>query len=242
MPAFYSNDLAILEESLSYTFENKELLLEAITHSSYHHEYPEKMSKYNERLEFLGDAVFGLAISETLFNEKSSFNESEMSKLKSYIVSRSTLSKIAREINLGRYINLGKGEEMTGGREKSSLLANTLEAVFGAIFIDSDYNTAKPKILFLYSSILKNAFTNDILYDFKTRLQEESQTLFGKLPEYRLVKESGVDHNKTFTYDVYIEKRKYGTGRGRSKKAAQSDAAQMALENLTKSKIENNDS
>ncbi len=234
MHALYSNNIKILEKSLNYTFKDEELLLEALTHRSYCHEFPDKAKKYNERIEFLGDAVLGLVITETLYRENAYFEESQMSKFKSYLVSRKILAQLASEINLGEHLRIGKGEEMSGGRKKISLLANTLEAIFGALFLDSDYDTAKSVILLLYFPILKKVLEKGILEDFKTELQEISQTLFGSLPEYRLIEESGDDHNKTFVYEVYVGGRKYGEGSGRNKKTAQTNAARQALTMLKK--------
>ncbi len=232
MPVFYSEDFKNLEETLKYTFNDPSLLEEAITHRSFYHEYPGKSTRFNERLEFLGDAVLGLVISEALFRHDSSYNESEMSKLKSYLVSGETLSKLAADSELGRYLRLGKGEDQTGGRQKASLLANTLEAILGAVFIDSDYKTAKSVIIDMFSSIMSEVIFKDINFDFKTELQEASQNIFSQLPEYKLVGEIGDDHNKTFTYEVYLDKKKYGVGSGRNKKAAQTSAASMALKKL----------
>ncbi len=234
MHASYSDDLEILEESLHYRFRNRAFLLEAITHRSYCHEFPDQLNTYNERIEFLGDAVLGLVITESLFREESHYEESQMSKFKSYLVSRKILARLATEIDLGKHLRIGKGEEMSGGRKKLSLLANTLEAIFGALYLDSDYETARAAILRLYTSVFREVVTEGIHDDFKTELQEISQMVFGNLPDYRLTGESGDDHNKTFTYEVYLGGKKYGVGTGKNKKAAQTHAARQALETLKK--------
>ncbi|MBF0320439.1 MAG: ribonuclease III [Nitrospirae bacterium] len=235
--------LTSLEQSINYYFNDKGLLIESVTHRSYYHECLDKSQPYNERVEFLGDAVLGLAISETLYTEHvfcrkndktihTIFSESEMSRLKSYLVSKKILSQLAQDINLGNYLKLGKGEEMTGGREKLSLLANTLEAIFGAVFLDGGYEAAKAVILGLYQPILTQILSNHTSFDYKTELQEISQKLFSSLPEYKLVLESGNDHDKDFVYEVYLDGKCMGTGSGKNKKTAQSAAACMALETL----------
>ncbi|MBF0342832.1 MAG: ribonuclease III [Nitrospirae bacterium] len=228
------NQIGRLEKGLNYTFKKKELLIEALTHRSYFHEKPDKSHKYNERFEFLGDAVLGLSITEILFRENTSFSEAEMSKLKAYLVSREMLSQIAADLEIGSYIRLGKGEELTGGRKKTSIAANTLEAIIGAIFLDSDYQNVRSVITQLYAPTIDRVLNEDSPYDYKTTLQEISQTLFATLPEYRLVSETGDDHNKTFTYDVYLNGKPLGEGSGKSKKTAQMKAARKALDNLNK--------
>ncbi|MCG6553977.1 MAG: ribonuclease III [Candidatus Magnetominusculus sp. LBB02] len=239
--------LTSLEQSLNYYFNEKELLVEAVTHRSYYHECSDKSQTYNERVEFLGDSVLGLAISEALYGEKvfckkhdklvhTILNESEMSRLKSYLVSKKTLSQLALEINLGCYLKLGKGEEMTGGREKHSLLANTLEAVFGAVFLDGGYEVAKKVIIGLYQPVITHMLNSHTSFDFKTELQEISQKLFSALPEYKLAKEAGNDHDKDFVYEVYVGGKLMGSGSGKNKKAAQSEAARKALEEMSSTK------
>ncbi|MEO5355968.1 MAG: ribonuclease III [Nitrospirae bacterium YQR-1] len=220
----------MLEEALNYHFVNKTLLDEAITHRSYYHECPDKSRKYNERIEFLGDSVLGLAITEALFRENSVFTESEMSKMKSYLVSKKMLHSIASGLNLGSFLRLGKGEEMTGGREKASLLANSMEAVIGAVFLDSDYERAKEVVLNLYKKDIEELVVKQRCYDYKTELQELGQKLYAELPEYVLVAETGTDHDKAFTYEVRLNGRCFGSGEGKNKKSAQSEAARMALE------------
>ncbi|MBF0317096.1 MAG: ribonuclease III [Nitrospirae bacterium] len=229
--------LEALQGQLHYIFKDRELLLEALTHRSYFHESPGKSRAYNERFEFLGDAVLGMAITDILFRENASLSESEMSKLKSYLVSREILAQLASEIDIGRYIRLGKGEESTGGRKKSSLIANTLEAIIGAIFLDSDYPVVKSVIMQLYTPAINRAINQHHPYDYKTTLQELSQTLFATLPEYRLISEMGDDHNKTFVYEVCLNAQPLATGTGKSKKTAQINAACAALQTLHKKEI-----
>ncbi|MBF0566939.1 MAG: ribonuclease III [Nitrospirae bacterium] len=230
-------NLDALENSLGYSFKNRNLLFEALTHRSFFHENSSKSLKYNERMEFLGDAVLGLAISEILYNGKVFLTDAEMSKLKSFLVSRETLCRIAISMDVGLYMRLGKGEEMTEGRSKTSLLANTLEAVFGAIILDSDYESTKRAIHRLYEKLIEKVTCEHSFCDCKTTLQELTQTLFSALPDYRLSGESGRDHSKTFTYNVYVNGQNLGTGSGKSKKSAQMQAAYVAIDNLKKEKI-----
>ncbi|KJR42752.1 ribonuclease III [Candidatus Magnetoovum chiemensis] len=222
----------MLEDELNYTFNNSALLEEALTHRSFYHEYHDKNINYNERAEFLGDAVLGLIIAEHLFNNRQILTESEMSRLKAYLVSRKTLYSIACEIKLGSHLKLGKGEELTGGRKKVSLLANSLEAIFGAVFLDGGYDAARKTIIGLYAAILEEVLSEDFSYDFKTELQEKTQKLFATLPEYKLSKETGNDHDKNFTYNVYINGEFMGSGTGKNKKTAQANAAKVSLETL----------
>lgn len=225
-------DIAGLESNLGYCFKNEEFLLEALTHKSFHHENPEKAPSYNERLEFFGDSVLGLVVVEYLFKSKSYYFESTMSKIKSYLVKESVLSDIARGISLGAYLRLGKGEEETGGREKKSILADAMEAVFGAIYIDGGYESVRDVILRLLMDKIDTAISSEQFFDFKTDLQEESQIKFGVLPQYRTVKQEGEEHKKIFTVDVFIRGSKFGSGKGKSKKEAETIAAKEALSKI----------
>lgn len=232
MPASYLKNIGKLEESLEYFFKNKRLLIEAITHRSYHHENPAEVHDFNERLEFLGDAVIGLVVSDILFTDEIHLTESSMSKMKSYLVNESILFEIASKISLGEHLRLGKGEEFTGGRNKKSVLSNAMEAIFGAVFLDSDYLTVKALFLRLYSQKLSDVISKKEGYDFKSELQEKVQAIYGVLPEYRIIKEEGEEHKKIFTAEVYINGSLYGTAKGRSKKEAQMLAAKEALNKL----------
>ena len=233
MPVLYLKNIEGLEDSLGYHFKNKELLYTALIHKSYHHENPNEAPVSNERLEFLGDSVLGLVISEELFNNEQGFMESDMSKMKAYLVRESVLFEVASKISLGKYLLLGKGEEFTGGRAKKSILSDAVEAIFGAIFLDSDYKTAKTLILNLFKEKIEAVISKKEGYDFKSELQEKSQSLFGMLPEYRIVKQEGEEHKKVFTIDVYINGKFYGRGIGRSKKDAQMQAAKEALNKIS---------
>lgn len=225
-------DITELGKHLGYLFKNKEILTEALTHKSFYYENPEKSTTHNERLEFLGDSVLGFVIVEYLFLSNNQFAESSMAKIKSYLVKEYVISEIARSLSLGKYLRLGKGEEATGGRIKKSLLADALEAVLGAVYIDAGYEKAKEVILRLFNEKICAVLNSGEFYDFKTELQEKTQLLFNALPEYRVIKQEGEEHKKIFTVEVFIEGKKFGTGSGRSKKEAQTIAAKEALARL----------
>ncbi len=232
MRASYSRSLENFERDLGYSFKDKGLLVEALTHKSFHHENPDKVKSYNERLEFIGDSVLGLVIVEYLFRYNNEFTESDMSKIKSYIVKGAVLSEIAAGLGIGNYLSLGRGEEDTGGRQKRSLLANALEAVFGAIYLDSDYEKARKAILALFKDKIHSVISSGQYHDYKTELQEKSQMLYGILPEYRITRQEGQEHLKTFTVDVIVAGKALGRGAGRNKKEAETAAAKKALERL----------
>jgi len=218
-----------LEKILGYSFKDKGLLLEAVTHKSFHHENSDKATSYNERLEFLGDSVLGLVVVEYLFKSQKCYSESTMSKIKSYLVKEAVLSDVAAGLSLGEYLRLGKGEKETGGRGKKSILADAMEAVLGAIYLDGGYERAKGLTLRLLHEKIDAAVSAEQFFDFKTDLQEESQIKFGVLPRYATVKQEGEEHKKIFTVEVYIKGERLGSGVGRSKKEAETAAAKEAL-------------
>ena len=228
----HKSNTSPLEAELGYTFHDRALLREALTHSSFFHENPAKAKTYNERLEFLGDSVLGFVIVEYLFLQDSMLSESVMAKTKSYIVKESILSETARSISLGSYLRLGKGEEATGGRKKPSLLADAVEALLGAVYIDAGYKKTRDLILRLFREKIDRILSSGEFLDFKTDLQEKTQQLFGVIPEYRLVRQEGQEHRKVFTVDVHINGEKCGTGSGKNKKEAETCAAREALERL----------
>jgi len=221
-----------LENILGYSFKNRQILVNALTHRSFFHENPDKAQDYNERLEFLGDSVLGFVIVEYLYLSDSSLTESIMAKAKSYLVKESVLSEIAATLSLGKYLRLGKGEESTGGRTKRSLLADAVEAVLGAVYLDGGYEDARRLILGLFQDKIGPVLKSGKFHDFKTELQEKTQFLFNSIPEYRMIKQEGEEHNKNFTVDVHIAGTKFGTGSGKSKKEAETNAAHEALRQL----------
>jgi len=232
MPASSSDasNLNAVEENVHYTFRDKNLLLHVLTHKSYSNE--NKMLYSNERLEFLGDAVLDLIISDYLIRKFPASPEGDLSKLRAMIVNEDTLSTIAKGIGIGKYLLLGKGEDLTGGREKPSLLSDALEALIAAIYLDGGINDATTFVKNSFNEEIKHYVSKGVTYDFKTDLQEYCQGRFGVLPKYRVAKESGPDHKKVFEVRLLINDEPYGAGIGKTKKEAQQRAAQEALERL----------
>lgn len=211
--------------NLGYSFKNKRFLKTALTHSSYGNE---KQCECNERLEFLGDSVLSIIISEFLFRNLTSVDEGELSKIRASLVCEQSLAKLARKINLGEAILLGKGEESLGGRERASILSDAFEAVLAAIFLDSGIEAAKKWLLDLMTEDLELALEGKTCHDYKTTLQEEVQKNNGKI-SYVIVSESGPDHHKDFVVEVIVNEKKAAEGRGFSKKDAEQNAAKHAL-------------
>jgi ribonuclease III len=218
-----------LSKGLGYEFKDPELLAEAFRHSSYVNESENAGLKDNERLEFLGDAVLDLAISDILMGFFQNAKEGELSKCRASVVNEKVLSHLARELRVGAYLLLGKGEELSGGREKPSILANTLEALLGAIYLDADFSTAREIIHRLFLPFLGKLDVEGFAHDYKSLLQEHTQDKFKSRPEYALVSEAGPAHEKTFRVSISLQGRLLAEGEGRSKKEAEQTAAQEAL-------------
>jgi ribonuclease-3 len=225
-------NIEAVQKKLQYIFKKEELLIEALTHKSYYHENKEKAFLYNERLEFLGDSVISLIIVEYLFLLQQKYAESVLAKIKSFLVSESVLADIASSISLGKYLLLGKGEETTGGRDKQSILSDALEAIMGAVYLDSGYEKTRKVLLSLFKEKLENVIKSGDFYDYKTELQEKSQFLYGILPEYRVIKQQGEEHKRIFTVAVFINGEKLGVASGKRKKEAETLAAQKALDKI----------
>lgn len=218
-------DIRNFQKTIGYSFKNEKLLLQALTHSSYANEKHMKKFSDNERLEFLGDAVLEIVSSEFLYNNYSDKPEGELTKLRASIVCEPTLALCTEPINLGDYIRLGKGEEQTGGRKRKSILSDALEAVIGAIYLDGGFTNAKE---FVLKFIMTDIDKKQLFYDSKTILQEVIQGKHESLT-YKLVDESGPDHNKQFTVELYVDDKKMSMGVGHTKKAAEQQAAYEAL-------------
>ncbi|MEK7702841.1 MAG: ribonuclease III [Nitrospirota bacterium] len=239
-------DLSLLETRIRFVFKNKDLLRQALTHKSYSNENPTANQSNNERLEFLGDAVLGFVISQSLFVENSFLSEGDLSKCRAGAVKESSLAKIAKGMDLGDYLFLGVGEERGGGREKPTLLGDTLEAVIAAVYLDGGIRAAKRFILreFPYLSLVKllegSPSTFFDLEDYKTELQEICQQRFFALPEYHTINELGPGHQKHFEVEVQICGKVYGTGSGKSKKEAERQSAKAALTQLMTPCVEEN--
>ena len=214
------------EDKIGYEFRNKSYLQTALTHSSFSNEHKE--FDYNERLEFLGDSVLGLVVSDYLFKLKKDLPEGKLTRLRANVVCEESLSEVARRINLGEHLFLGKGEKNSGGDDRDSILADATEAVIAAIYLDGGLKEAEKFILHnLRDTILKNIDEN-IFRDYKTILQEIIQSNNGKL-SYKLVRESGPDHNKKFEMQVKCGQDVIGLGKGKNKKEAEKEAARDAL-------------
>jgi ribonuclease III len=222
--------LAALERALGYRFHRLELLNHALTHKSYVHEQREPV-QHNERLEFLGDAVLGLVISDYCYGKFANLAEGELSKLRASLVNDGNLARIARRLELGSYLLVGRGEELTGGRAKASLLADTFEAVLAAIYLDSSLRDVYRVILQCFQEDL-NTVLHEGYRDYKSELQEYTQEKFGCVPTYSVVRERGPDHEKVFEVELAIRAKLQGLGLGKSKKEAEQDAARKVLEAL----------
>ncbi len=231
-------ELAEICSRLGYVFRDMALLNKALTHRSYANENPAKGVKDNERLEFLGDSVLDLAVSRYLFFQGLEFNEGDLSRIRSQVVNEQSLAKFGRDINLGAYLLLGKGEEATGGREKNSLIANAFEALLAAIYIDSSFDTLYQVTIRLMKPALDEAALAKTEADYKGLLQRRLKTMGGGSLQYRLIEESGRDHEKTFRSQVWIGDKPCGAGGGRTKKEAEQAAAKLTCQILDERLVE----
>ena len=215
-----------LEQRIGYKFENFDLLVKAMTHSSYANEHRYEKKENNERLEFLGDAVLEVTVSDYLFEKYPDKTEGELTKLRASIVCEPTLALCSRQIKLGEWILLSKGEEHTGGRNRDSITSDAMEAVIGAIYRDGGFEPAQD---YIRRFILEDIDNKKLFYDSKTILQELLQKDSGFEPEYEITGESGPDHDKHFTAVVKCDGTVIGDGEGHTKKAAQQAAAYNAI-------------
>ena len=223
----HNTDLDGFQKIIQYQFNNIGLLKNALTHSSYANEKKTGNYKDNERLEFLGDAVLELTSSEFIYTGNPDMNEGKMTRLRASIVCEPTLAMCARQIHLQEYIMLGKGEDLTGGRTRDSIISDALEALIGAIYLDGGFANAKE---FIYKFILKDIEHKKLFYDSKTILQEIVQSDYkGKEIEYVLTGEIGPDHDKKFVVSLVVGDETLGEGTGRTKKAAEQEAAYRAI-------------
>lgn len=220
-----------LEAKIGYRFRSRELLRTALTHSSYANERHESDCQSYERLEFLGDSILGLMTAEFLFQHEPSLPEGRMTRLRAELVCEASLHRVALKLDLGRYMRLGRGEEHTGGRQRPSILADMVEAIIAALYLDSGMDECRR---FVNELVLKDAQIDDshCTADYKTQLQELVQRKSGQHISYAMTGESGPDHNKSFTFSVAINGVVAGEGSGRTKKEAEQMAARQALETL----------
>ena len=220
------NQLALLEDRLDYHFKSRHLLDLALTHSSYANEHKGRKKTNNERLEFLGDAVLELVVSSFLFKAYPTYAEGQLTKLRASLVCEYSLAICAREINLGDYLLLSRGEDMTGGRERDSILSDAYEAVIGAIYLDGGFDCARG---FIESYLLHDIEDKSLFYDAKTILQEMIQGGLGGRLTYQLVGEGGPDHDKKFRVEARIDGKPYASGEGKTKKGAEQIAAYQTI-------------
>ena len=221
-----NKEIKKLEEKLGYKFQDKKLIIEALTHKSYKQPYD------NERLEFLGDAVMDLIVGEYLFKKFRKSDEGKLSKIRASLVNETGFDKLARALNLGDCILLSNAEENNGGREKPSLLSNAFEAVIGAIYLEAGLKTVEEIAVRLIEENHKEISLNSLFRDFKTTLQELTQARYGVTPEYRVLSSKGPDHQKEFEVGVFIQDKEYAKASGKSKKIAQQEAAKIAIDIL----------
>lgn len=219
-------DISKLEDKIHYTFAHKEYLFRALSHSSYVNENGAEFGGSNERLEFLGDSVLGFITAENFFKNYVTLPEGELTKLRAAVVCEKSLAGFAREINLGTFLLLGKGEIVTGGKERPSILADAFEALIAAIYLDGGIENAKKFVLHYIDEAIRQ---HQSFKDYKTMLQEVVQKNPGELIEYVLVGESGPDHDKRFEVEVHLNSNVVGRGIGKSKKKAEQEAAKEAL-------------
>lgn len=221
--AFFSG----IEKNIGYVFENKGLIKTALTHSSYVNE--NKNSRDNERLEFLGDSILSLVVSNYIFNYKSNLKEGELTKIRASCVCEKSLINVANKLKIGDYIRLGKGEQNSGGKKRTSILADATEAIIAAIYLDSDLETVSKYVILWLEDTIVSAIKHKKDSDYKSKLQEEIQKVKGRVLKYEVVDVEGPDHDRKFTICVYCDNKLIGKGQGNSKKEAEQNAAQDAL-------------
>ena len=221
-----------LEKKLNYTFRDRKLLSEALSHSSYANEHRSAGLKSNERLEFLGDSVLGFVTAEFLFAQHPDLPEGDLTRIRAALVCEQSLYEVARKLDLGRYLKLGRGEEAGGGRERTSILADATEAVFAAVYLDGGIGAASALIHRCLLDAEKEEVVEERRRDYKTALQELVQRQADQVLTYRMIGEEGPDHDKTFLAEVLLNGTQVGTGSGHSKKEAEQSAAKAALRKL----------
>lgn len=220
-----------LENTIDYVFKNKNFLKLALTHSSYANEKGMAKTSYNERIEFLGDAVLELVSSDYLYHENPQMQEGGLTKLRAKLVCEDALDVSARSINLGKYLLLGKGEEITHGRDRKSILSDAFEALIGAVYLDGGYSVVAS---FINKFVLNDIENKSLFYDSKTTLQEIVQARYGVTVTYEVIDESGPEHDKHFEIAVFIKDKQMGVGEGHSKKSAAQMAAYQTILMLKK--------
>lgn len=221
-----------LEKLIGYTFKDSHYLVRALTHSSYSNENKKEKLKNNERLEFLGDSVLGLTISEFLYSHYAQLEEGQLTKIRAKIVCEASLGEASRNLRLGEFMLFGRGEELTGGRERTSILSDAFEALIAAIFLDGGMECARKFVLNQLMGIIEDAVQGKLFVDYKTRLQEVIQVQKGNRIKYDIVNEEGPDHSKIFFTEVKLNDIAIGIGSGHSKKESEQEAAKEGLKRL----------
>ena len=225
-----------LEKKLNYTFRNPALLAEALSHSSYANEHRAEKLNSNERLEFLGDSVLGFVTAEFLFAGHPDMPEGDLTRIRAALVCEQSLYEVAKQLDLGRFLRLGRGEDAGGGRNRTSILADAMEAVFAAVYLDGGIGAASQLIHRVLLDVEKEGVVEERRKDFKTALQELVQRQADQVLTYRMAGESGPDHAKVFSAEVLLNGNVLGSGSGRSKKEAEQAAAKSALQVLSEAK------
>jgi ribonuclease-3 len=226
-------DIAEFQKILGVSFKQPALLEQALVHSSYINENPAYTLGHNERLEFLGDAVLNFIVAEGLYREFPDLNEGRMTRLRAVLVRGDTLAKIARNVRLGDFLFMGKGEESSGGRDKTPNLAGALEAVIAAVYLDLGLKAAAEMVHGLLAEDWQKITSLEADIDYKSKLQEFTQSKYQSTPVYRLVSETGPDHDKVFRIEVVVSNEALAAAEGKSKKMAETEAARLALRKLT---------
>ena len=226
-------DIAEFQKILGVSFKKPVLLEQALVHSSYINENPAYTPGHNERLEFLGDAVLNFIVADKLYREFPDLSEGRMTRLRAVLVRGDTLAKIARNIKLGDFLFMGKGEEASGGRNKAPNLAGALEAVIAAVYLDLGVRAATKLVHGLLAEDWQKLTSLEADIDYKSKLQEFTQSKYRSTPVYRLVSETGPDHNKVFRIKVIVNDKALAVAKGKSKKLAETEAARLALQKLT---------
>lgn len=221
-----------LQQEIGYRFNEPALLHEALTHKSFSNENPEEPAACNERLEFLGDAVLDLVISQRCFLDYPDLPEGELTRVRAELVREKSLADAARKLDLGSCLRMGRGERRSGGENKDSLLANAIEALIGAVFLDAGYRASQDLVDRFFHEGIRQAVNNEFSVDHKTTLQEFCQRIYHEPPVYQMVAVTGPDHQRHYTVAVLLKGKRIATGAGRSKKLAEQDAARGALEVL----------
>jgi ribonuclease-3 len=221
--------LTQLQDQLGFSFSSSALLRQALTHKSYTNEQRENFQPHNERLEFLGDAVLELAVSQYVYRHFAHVSEGGLTRIRAEVVCEKGLARVARRLQLGTGLRLGRGEEKCGGRKKSSLLSDAVEALIGAIFLEGGFSAACAVVERLCAADIQASALSRLGSDYKTALQEKLQAVFGELPVYELLRVEGPDHDRSFVVQVLFNQEVLGCGQGSSKKQAEQQAAAVAL-------------